>query len=84
MIGGDGEVVPPASRTSGPKTVENPGLGVPSATASTSRSTPVSCSAISPAEANRRPGSRWVARASSRARDSCCRSTGTASGRLSR
>ena len=68
--------------SSGLNTVEKAGLGVPSATASTSRSTPVSCSAISPAEANLRSGSGSVARRSSRAKDSCCSSTGTPSGRV--
>ena len=40
------------------------GKGTPSSAARTSRSTPVSWSAISPAEANRAAGSAWVARSS--------------------
>jgi hypothetical protein len=75
---------PPASTawSSGLNTVENAGRGVPSAVASTSRSTPVSCSAISPAEPNLRSGSECVARRSNRANDSCCSSSGTASGKV--
>ncbi len=56
----------PMARSSGLNSAENAGLGLPSATASTSRSTPVSCSAISPAEPNRRSGSGSVARRSAR------------------
>ena len=72
----------PIAWSSGLNTVENAGLGVPSATASTSRSTPVSCSAISPAEPKRRSGSASVALRSSRSNDSCCSSSGTPSGKV--
>ena len=72
----------PIAWSSGLNTVEKADLGTPSAIASTSRSTPVSCSAISPAEPNLRSGSWCVARRSSRANDSCCSSSGTASGKV--
>ncbi|WMI59258.1 hypothetical protein RBH85_22590 [Streptomyces rochei] len=54
------------TRTSGPNSVETAGRARPDCTETTSRSTPVSCSAISWAEANRRAGSGSVARTSSR------------------
>ena len=54
----------PTARSSGLNRPENAGRGRPSSTESTSRSTPVSCSAISPADWNLRPGSVWVARRS--------------------
>ena len=46
----------PTACSSGLNSAENAGRGLPSPAASTSRSTPVSCSAISPAEAKRRAG----------------------------
>ncbi len=54
------------TRTSGPKSVESAGRARPVWSETTSRSTPVSCSAISWAEANLRAGSGSVARTSSR------------------
>ena len=72
----------PIARISGLNIIENAGRGVPSATASTSRSTPVNCSAISPAELKRLPGSALVARRSSRPNESCCASSGTPSGNV--
>jgi hypothetical protein len=70
----------PMARSSGLNSEENEGLGYWSPTASTSRSTPVSCSAISVAEAKRRDGSGSVARRSARKNDSCSVSSGTAAG----
>ncbi len=52
--------------TSGPNSVDRAGRGRPVWTATTSRSTPVSCSDISCAEANLRAGSGSVARTSRR------------------
>ncbi|PSK46972.1 hypothetical protein B0E38_06962 [Streptomyces sp. 111WW2] len=54
------------TRTSGPNSVETAGLARPVWSETTSRSTPVNCSAISCAEANLRAGSGSVARTSSR------------------
>ena len=50
------------TRTSGPNSVDSDGLARPVCRDTTSRSTPVSCSAISCAEANRRAGSGSVER----------------------
>ena len=52
----------PNVRVSMAKTVDVPGRGRPVPSAITSRSTPVSWSAISSAEAKRSTGSWWVAR----------------------
>ncbi|PPS85508.1 hypothetical protein BZZ08_03905 [Streptomyces sp. MH60] len=54
------------TRISGPNRVDTAGLARPVWSETTSRSTPVSCSAISCAEANLRAGSGSVARTSSR------------------
>ncbi len=54
------------TRSSGPNSEDSAGRGSPDWSATTSRSTPVSCSAISSAEANRRARSGSVARTSSR------------------
>jgi hypothetical protein len=56
----------PNVRTSGPNTADRPGLGSLVPSASTSRSTPVSWSAMSSAESKRRSGSRCVALANNR------------------
>ena len=56
----------PTACSSGLNSEENAGRGLPSPAVSTSRKTPVSCSAMSPAEANRRAGSGLMARRSSR------------------
>ncbi|KUH35392.1 hypothetical protein ATE80_29460 [Streptomyces kanasensis] len=69
-----------ATRRSGPNSVDRAGLGVPVSRATTSRSTPVSCSAISCAEPNRPAGSGSVARTSSRWNDSYRRKTGMCRG----
>ena len=56
----------PVACNSGLNSDENAGRALPSPVASTSRRTPVSCSAMSPADAKRWPGSGLVARRSSR------------------
>ncbi len=58
-------------------TVDSAGLGVPSWWASTSRSTPTTCPAISVADANRRSSSIAVARRSNLRNESQVASTGT-------
>ncbi|MFC7510896.1 hypothetical protein ACFQV4_08490 [Streptomyces thermocarboxydus] len=54
------------TRSSGPNSVDSAGRACPDCSETTSRSTPVSCSAISCADANLRAGSGSVARTSSR------------------